>query len=144
MIKNKARYLNIVFAKYPTFYWHVFIGYYFKTITMQQAQKNTTPGPLKPDLKHDSMEYSAATEGDDILDADTETTDEIEAKEITAEELDLLEEDDIDEQAEALNVAETDSLADEDNFLTDATTGDELEELSNDADDEDDEEEIRR
>lgn len=73
--------------------------------------------PIKPDLKHDSMEYNAATDGDDILDTDVETALEVEAESITAEELNELEVDNPDEQANALNTAETDSAIDEDNFL---------------------------
>ncbi|MEO6231892.1 MAG: hypothetical protein ABJB11_14930 [Ferruginibacter sp.] len=82
---------------------------------MHPEDKNTEP--VKPDLKHDSMEYNAATDGDDILDTDIETALEVEAESITAEELNELEPDNPDEQAEALNTAETDSAIDEDNFL---------------------------
>lgn len=74
--------------------------------------------PVKPDLKHDNMEYSAATDGDDKLDLDIESALEIESEEITAEELALLEEDDFDKQEAALMSAERDSQADVDNFLT--------------------------
>ena len=74
--------------------------------------------PLKPDLKHDSMEFNAATEGDDILDADTESGLDLENELISAEELDYLEEDKADNKAEALNAAENDRLVDADNFLT--------------------------
>jgi len=82
-----------------------------------QQEKNNTNKPVKPNLKHDNMEYSASTDGDDILDSDKENILEIEDEEITAEELELLQGDDVDDQAEALNSAETDSEADEDNFL---------------------------
>ncbi len=82
-----------------------------------KEQNYTTAEPIKPDLKHDSMEYAASTEGDDILDSDKGTILENEAEEISAEELALLQEDDADDIAEALNSAETDSQADEDNFL---------------------------
>jgi len=76
-----------------------------------KKQNNPVPqDDIKPDLKHDSMEYSAATDGDDKLDTDDETYEE---EEITAEELDILEEDDTDLQAEALDSAETDKMADE-------------------------------
>ncbi len=67
----------------------------------------------KPDLKHDSMEYSAATDGDDKLDFDDPGYEE---EDITVDELDSLEDDEIDDQADALNSAETDRLADEDNL----------------------------
>ncbi|MEP7107810.1 MAG: hypothetical protein ABI760_07505 [Ferruginibacter sp.] len=82
-----------------------------------QEQKKTISGLIKPNLKHDNMEYAASADGDDVLDSDIETTQEIEEKEITAEELELLLEDEVDDQAAALNSAETDSQADEDNFL---------------------------
>ncbi|CAN5723135.1 hypothetical protein BH11BAC3_BH11BAC3_38140 [soil metagenome] len=83
---------------------------------MQHMEDKNTE-PVKPDLKHDSMEYNAATDGDDILDTDIESELEVEAESITAEELNELEADNPDELAEALNTAETDSAADEDNFL---------------------------
>lgn len=83
-----------------------------------QYPGDDTPENIKPDLKHDSMEYSAATDGDDILDTDKESELEIEDESITAEELDLLNDDTVDDQAEALVTAETDSEADEDNFLS--------------------------
>lgn len=105
-----------------------------------EEHNKITPGPVKPNLKHDTMEYSAATDGDDILDSDKETTDEIEEEAISAEELELLLEDDIDDQAAALNTAETDSEADEDNFLNEPETKEEFEET----DDDEEEEEIRR
>ena len=83
-----------------------------------KKQQFSAQKPVKPDLKHDNMEYSAATDGDDKLDLDMESALEIESEEITAEELALLEEDDFDQQAAALMSAETDSQADVDNFLT--------------------------
>lgn len=75
------------------------------------------PQPSKPDLKHDTMEYNAATDGEDVLDTDTASALEIEDESISAEELELLEEDSVDDQAAALITAETDSAADEDNFF---------------------------
>lgn len=68
---------------------------------------------VKTDLKHDTMEFAAATEGDDKLDADDEHYEE---DAISADELDFLEDDAIDNQAEALIAAETDREADEDNL----------------------------
>ncbi|MEJ7588488.1 MAG: hypothetical protein WKI04_13080 [Ferruginibacter sp.] len=85
-------------------------------------EQDNTPEPVKPNLKHDNMDYAASTDGDDILDLDTESAQEIEEEQITAEELVLLEEDDVDSRAAALNSAETDSQADEDNFLTEKDT----------------------
>lgn len=68
---------------------------------------------IKPDLKHDSMEFSAAADGDDLLD----TPDALDEEEdITAEELEMLEAAGIEQQAEALNAAETDRQVDEDNL----------------------------
>lgn len=98
-----------------------------------QHPNDNTPDPIKPDLKHDSMEYSAATDGDDILDTDKETDQEIEEESITAEELEYLEADKMEDKAEALNTAETDSEADEDNFIN---VPEEIEELDEDEPDE--------
>ncbi len=83
---------------------------------------------IKTDLKHDTMEFSAASEGDDILDTDDESYEE---DGISAEELELLEEDTFDDEAAALNSVETDRLADEDNLPD--------EDWTDDIDDEDDE-----
>lgn len=98
-----------------------------------QENNHNTKGPIKPNLKHDNMEYAASKDGDDILDSDNETIQEIEDEEITSEELALLQEDDIDDQAAALNSAETDSQADEDNFLNEKD-----EEIANDEEEESD------
>lgn len=80
---------------------------------MQDDRSNLPEEELKTDLKHDTMEFSAASDGDDKLDIDDETYEE---EGITADELDNLEEDDIDQQAKALNAVETDRQADEDNL----------------------------
>ncbi|MEO6550046.1 MAG: hypothetical protein ABIN94_18735 [Ferruginibacter sp.] len=103
---------------------------------MQPKDEQTTD-PIKPDLKHDSMEFSAATEGDDLLDLDNETAQEIEDEEITSEELDLLEEDDADIQAKALISAESDSQSDEDNFLTEPNIEEDFDDVVDDGEDED-------
>lgn len=94
-------------------------------------KKQDTPdtGPIQPELKHDTMEYAASTDGDDPLDIPEEE------EEITASELDDLEEEDADDEAFALNAAETDSQQDVDNFLTSPDEVDELEE--DDLDEED-------
>lgn len=68
---------------------------------------------VKTDLKHDTMEFSAASEGNDKLDIDDEHYEE---EAISADELDFLEDDKIENQAEALVTAETDRQADEDNL----------------------------
>ncbi|MES2430372.1 MAG: hypothetical protein V4556_05505 [Bacteroidota bacterium] len=65
---------------------------------------------VKPDLKHDTMEFSANTDGDDKLDMDDE---QYEEEDITAEELDILE-DEWQNEAAALNTAEMDKAADSD------------------------------
>lgn len=91
-----------------------------------------TDTPERPDLKHDNMQFSAATEGDDALDIDTESLQEIEDEEITADELDGLQEDEQDDQAAALVSAEKDSEADPDNFLIEGDEQDEFEESAYD------------
>ena len=83
---------------------------------MQQPD-DTNPEPIKPDLKHDTMEFNAASEGDDVLDTDKETPLELEDESITAEELSSLEDDELEDQEAALQSAEEDSLQDEDNFI---------------------------
>lgn len=95
--------------------------------------KETTE-PIAPELKHDTMEYAASTDGDDLLDAINEE------EEITAEELDALDEDGAYKEAYAMNAAETDREADADNFLTSPDDIDELE----DAGEEEEDEEFRR
>ncbi len=75
---------------------------------------------IKPDLKHDTMEFSAATDGDDQLDTDDATYEE---EEINAEELDALEDDPLIE-AIALNEVETDRQADPDNLPDEDWTDD--------------------
>ena len=77
------------------------------------------PQESKTDLRHDTMEFSANHDGDDILDTDIRDLDD---DEISAEELDFLEEDKS-AMAAALNEVEdeepqqdeewTDDLADE-------------------------------
>lgn len=84
------------------------------------------PEIITPDLKHDTMEFAAAADGDDSVDIPEET------EEITPEELDALYTDDEKEEAEALNTAENDSIADEDNFITEPDNVDELDNLQND------------
>ncbi|MGC4100176.1 hypothetical protein [Ferruginibacter sp.] len=81
----------------------------------QQKQPDTTP-----DLKHDSMEFSASTDGEDILDTDDNSYEE---EGITAEELDTIE-DDPDNEAIALVAEETDFEADEDNLPDEDWTDD--------------------
>ena len=87
-----------------------------------KKKKEENIDPVQPDLKHDTMEYAASTDGSDPMDVIEEEDD------ITAEELDALEEDKDDEVAEALNTAEIDSQADDDNFLIAPDEADEFEE----------------
>lgn len=75
--------------------------------------ENTSPSTMdvKTDLKHDTMEFSAATDGDDKLDTDDAAFEE---KEITMDELHALEDDNFDDKAFALDSVETDVKADAD------------------------------
>lgn len=79
---------------------------------MKKIKKDMEAEDIKPDLKHDTMEFSAATDGDDALDTDDASYEE---EGITSEELDALNDSD-DNEAAALNAEETDSLTDEDNL----------------------------
>ena len=86
------------------------------------------PEDEKPDLKHDTMEFAASTEGDDIIDEGNLDDDEL----ISSEELEMLE-DDPEVEAAALNAVETDLLSDEDNlpeedWLDDIPGGDAIDE----------------
>lgn len=67
---------------------------------------------VKTDLRHDSMEYSASTDGDDILDDDLE----IEEEDISAEELDELEDESVENDEAALLAVEQDRLKDPENL----------------------------
>ena len=68
---------------------------------------------VKTDLRHDNMEFSAATDGDDILDADDFNREE---DGISGEELDALEDDNGKEMAAALKAVENDRLTDAENL----------------------------
>ena|ERR1700712_1071503 len=90
-----------------------------------EKKKPNTDQDIKPDLKHDSMEYSAATDGDDVLDTDTQR----EPDEISAEEIEMLEDDTQDDQALALQSVEQDRQADDDiNFSEEDDEADEEDE----------------
>src|ERR1700754_3665795 len=73
-------------------------------------KKKLTEEDIKTDLKHDNMEFTVSTDGDDILDTDDARYEE---DGIEAEELKALEDDDASEAA-ALNATETDLQADDD------------------------------
>ena len=92
--------------------------------------------PIKPDLKHDNMEFTTPPEDLDKSNLDTADILKLEEEEITAEELDQLLKDDDDEQAAALITAENDSKADADNFLEEAEPMDELDEMDETDEDE--------
>lgn len=79
-------------------------------------KQETTP-PVQPDLKHDNMEY-AADSGEVLEPIVDDLSFDDNNEEITAEELDALENDDTDSEGMALITAETDSTSDEDNYLT--------------------------
>ena len=86
---------------------------------------------LKTDLKHDTMEFSAASDGDDKLDIDDETYEE---DGISAEELDAMDADD-DSEAAALNAEEMDHEQDEETLPEEDWTDD----IDDDDDDDDNE-----
>lgn len=100
-------------------------------------KKKPTSADIKTDLKHDSMEFSASTDGDDILDTDDAGYEE---EGIEAEELDAIE-DDADSEAAALIATETDLQADDD-ILPEEDWTDDL--PDGDAEDDNDEEEYHR
>jgi hypothetical protein len=91
---------------------------------------------IKPDLKHDTMEFSAATDGDDRLDTDDAYYEE---EGIDADELAALE-DDPASVAAALNEAEHDREIDIDK-LTDEDWTDDLPDNNEEEDEGEDEDE---
>ncbi len=90
---------------------------------------------VKTDLRHDSMEFSAASDGDDKLDADDFNREE---DGISGEELNAIEQDDL-EMAAALNAVETDRMVDAENLPEES---DEDDYYDNDQEDEDEEERL--
>lgn len=112
-------------------FWHAFVNGCYKLKSMKPGiNKMLEAEDAKPDLKHDNMEFAAPADGEDPLDMDTETLEQTEAEEITADELDLLETGAADEQAAALNSVETDRKADNEvNFETDNAADDDFEQL---------------
>ena len=85
----------------------------------------------KTDLKHDTMEFSAATDGDDVLDTDDAAFEE---EAVSAEELDTLNDDEEDEAAALINV-ENELLIDEDNLPEEDWIDDLPDTISDEADD---------
>jgi hypothetical protein len=84
-----------------------------KHINMKNDNKDTDFQEIKADLKHDTMEYSAPSDGNDPLDTDDNSYEE---EGITAEELDIIEDKNPAVEAYTLNAAETDRQADDDSF----------------------------
>jgi hypothetical protein len=83
-------------------------------------KKEQSSEDIKPDLKHDTMEFSAATDGDDILDTDDATYEE---EGITEDELDAIDDEDANEAA-ALIATENDFAVDETNLPDEDWTDD--------------------
>ncbi|MBC7934807.1 MAG: hypothetical protein H7Y86_05530 [Rhizobacter sp.] len=83
-------------------------------------KKDQNTEDSKPDLKHDTMEFSAATDGDDKLDTDDATYEE---DGITEDELDAIDDDDANEAA-ALIAEENDFEADDTNLPDEDWTDD--------------------
>ena len=75
-------------------------------------KQDANQSEVKTDLRHDTMEFSASTDGDDKLDLDDTTKDD---DGISGEELDYLEENN-DEMTAALRAVEKDRLTDSDNL----------------------------
>jgi hypothetical protein len=99
---------------------------------MQIMKKENEQKEIKTDLKHDTMEFSASTDGEDRLDIDDASYEE---EEISPEELELLDDADENEAAALINV-ENELTVDED-FLpeedwTDDLPGDNTEEEDED------------
>ena len=83
-------------------------------------KKEQNAEDVKPDLKHDTMEFSAASDGDDKLDTDDATYEE---EGITEDELDAIVDDDANEAA-ALIAEENDFAADDTNLPDEDWTDD--------------------
>ena len=75
--------------------------------------KSKSNNDSKTDLRHDNMEFSAATDGDDKLDADDFNREE---DGISSEELDALDDESEVEMAAALQAVEVDRLEDAENL----------------------------
>jgi hypothetical protein len=98
-----------------------------------------TEKDVKTDLKHDSMEYAASADGDDVLDTDDAAYEE---EGIDADELDALEDDTANEAA-ALNATETDLQGDED-IMPEEDWTDDLPDTDAEEEEEDDDEYHRK
>jgi hypothetical protein len=112
----------------------------YKYNYMKKAKKDNED-EVKTDLKHDTMEFvdDEASENKSAID-----NLEDEEEEITPEELNILNEDEADNQAYALNSAEVDREQDEDNLPEEDWTED-IPEINDDEEEEDErEKEYRR
>lgn len=98
-----------------------------------KRENNKESKDIKTDLKHDTMEFSASTDGEDKLDIDDASYEE---EEISPEELAILEDDDEDEAAALVDV-ENELSVDEDILPEEDWTDD----LPGDITDEDDDDE---
>ena len=96
--------------------------------------KQQDPKDIKTDLKHDTMEFSASTDGEDKLDIDDDSYEE---EEISPGELEILDDEDENEAA-ALVDMENELLADED-LLPEEDWTDDLPDNMADDEDEDNE-----
>lgn len=103
-------------------------------------KNKSTEKDVKTDLKHDSMEYAASTDGDDILDTDDAAYEE---EGIDADELAALEDDTANEAA-ALNATETDLQADADIMPEEDWTDDLPDNEAEEENDDDDDDEHHR
>lgn len=85
-----------------------------------KKENKKEPKDIKTDLKHDTMEFSASTDGEDKLDIDDAGYEE---EEISPEELDILDDEDENEAAALVNV-ENELSIDEDVLPEDDWTND--------------------
>ena len=88
-------------------------------------EESIEPELIPPDLKHDTMEYAASADGGELFDIDYEA-------EVTAAELEDLEQSNPEDNGEALNAVLHDSETDTENFFKAPEESDEFEEDKND------------
>lgn len=128
---NLLYYFGDYLPSFPScFIYAIIIGIVFSPISetiTHMKKENKHPDEeenIKTNLKHDNMEYSAATDGDDIVDED------FEEDEISEAELDQIETSPEDE-AYALDSVESDLQIDED-IITEEDWTDDIEEDDDD------------
>lgn len=95
-------------------------------------KKKPTTNDSRTDLKHDTMEFSATTDGDDIMDTDDASYEE---EGISADELEALKEEDSASEAAALHAETADFAIDEDNLPEEDWTDDLADEGASEEDD---------